>query len=63
MIPSCKELGCVQKMMGHSSLIMIRDKYFYYIPNRTHNDGSKFLTFPSNSSNQIRKILSNIKEL
>jgi len=30
-------------MMGHSSLKMITDKYFSYIPNMTHNDGSKFL--------------------
>jgi len=31
------------KMMGHSSLKMITDKYFSYIPNVTHMDGSKFL--------------------
>jgi len=30
-------------MMGHSSLKMITDKYFAYIPNMTHNDGSQFL--------------------
>jgi len=36
-------LGWVQKMMGHSSLKMITDKYFSYIPNITHQDGSKFL--------------------
>lgn len=29
--------------MGHSSLKMITDKYFSYIPNMTHQDGSKFL--------------------
>jgi hypothetical protein len=29
-------------MMGHSSLKMITDKYFSYIPNMTHHDGSKF---------------------
>ena len=43
MIPSCKDLGWVQKMMGHSSLKMITDKYFSYIPNMTHNDRSKVL--------------------
>ncbi|MGD9161120.1 MAG: hypothetical protein PVG39_22070 [Desulfobacteraceae bacterium] len=30
-------------MLGHSSLKMITDKYFSYIPNMTHQDGSKFL--------------------
>jgi hypothetical protein len=29
--------------MGHSSLKMITDKYFSYIPNTTPNDGGKFL--------------------
>jgi hypothetical protein len=30
-------------MMGHASLKMITDKYFSYIPNMMHQDGSKFL--------------------
>ena len=43
MMPSRKDLDWVQKMMGHSYLKMITDRYFSYIPNMTHNDGSKFL--------------------
>ena len=43
MVSSGENLGWIQKMMGHSSLKMITDKYFSYIPNMTHNDGSKFL--------------------
>jgi len=43
MISSGENLGWVQKMMGHSSLKMITDKYFSYIPNMTHHDGSKFM--------------------
>ena len=43
MVSSGENLGWIQKMMGHSSLKMITDKYFTYIPNMTHNDGSKFL--------------------
>jgi integrase len=43
MVSSGENLGWVMKMMGHSSLKMITDKYFSYIPNVTHNDGSKFL--------------------
>jgi integrase len=43
-ISSGENLGWVQKMMGHSSLKMITDKYFSYIPNMTHNDGSKLLS-------------------
>jgi integrase len=44
MTSSGKSFGCVQKMMGHASLKMITDEYFSYIPNMTHNDGSKFLS-------------------
>lgn len=43
MVSSGENLGWVQKMMGHSSLKMITDKYFSFIPNMTHQDGSKFL--------------------
>jgi len=42
-IETLENLGWVQKMMGHSSLKMITDKYFSYIPNMTHQDGSKFI--------------------
>jgi len=43
MISSGENVGWVQKMMGHSSLKMITDKYFSYIPNMTHHDGSNFM--------------------
>jgi integrase len=43
MVSTGENLGWIQKMMGHSSLKMITDKYFSYIPNMTHNDGSKFM--------------------
>ena len=43
MVSTGENLGWVMKMMGHSSLKMITDKYFSYIPNVTHMDGSKFL--------------------
>jgi len=43
MISAGENLGWVMKMMGHASLKMITDKYFSYIPNMTHQDGSKFL--------------------
>ena len=43
MISSGENLGWVQKMMGHTTLKMITDKYFSYIPNITHKDGTKFV--------------------
>jgi integrase len=43
MVSTGENLGWVMKMMGHSSLKMITDKYFSYIPNVNHMDGSKFL--------------------
>jgi len=48
MISSGENLGWVQKMMGHTSLKMITDKYFSYVPNMTHNDGSRFMEEYSN---------------
>jgi integrase len=43
MISAGENLGWVQRMLGYSSLSMITEKYFSYIPNMTHQDGSKFL--------------------
>lgn len=43
MISAGENLGWVQKMLGHSSLKMIVEKYYAYIPNMTHNDGSRFV--------------------
>ena len=43
MITSGENIGWVQKMMGHSSLKMIVEKYYSFIPNMTHNDGSLFV--------------------
>ncbi|MBN2032002.1 MAG: tyrosine-type recombinase/integrase [Deltaproteobacteria bacterium] len=50
MISSGENLGWVQKMIGHTTLKMIMDKYFSYVPNMTHNDGSKFMEEYSKTS-------------
>jgi len=34
--------GWVQKMMGHESLKMILERYYYYIKNYQQDDGSAF---------------------
>ena len=47
-----EDLGWVQKMTGHSSLKMITDKYFSYIPNMAHHDGSKFM---ANYEKRVKK--------
>jgi len=57
MISSGENLGWIQKMMGHSSLKMITDKYFTYIPNMTHNDGSKFLDEYNKKTGKFTPIL------
>ena len=59
MISSGENLGWVQKMMGHSSLKMITDKYFAYVPNMTHNDGSKFM---SEYENKFGKLTPNLPQ-
>lgn len=43
MITAGENLGWVQQMLGHSSLKMIVEKYYAYIPNMTHNDGARFV--------------------
>jgi integrase len=43
MISTGENIGWVQRMMGHASLKMIVEKYFAYVPNMTHNDGSAFV--------------------
>jgi integrase len=43
MVTAGENLGLVQKMMGHASLKMIVEKYYAFMPNMTHNDGSLFL--------------------
>jgi integrase len=43
MITTGENIGWVQRMMGHASLKMIVEKYFAYVPNMTHNDGSLFV--------------------
>jgi len=43
MITSGENIGWVQKMLGHASLKMIVEKYYAFIANMTHNDGSLFV--------------------
>jgi integrase len=43
MISAGENIGWVQRSMGHASLKMIMDKYFAYIPDMTHQDGSLFV--------------------
>ena len=43
MLSAGENVGWVQQMMGHTSLRMIQERYYRYIPNLTHLDGSAFL--------------------
>jgi integrase len=42
MLSSGENMGWVQRILGHTSLRMIQEHYFRYIPNLTHADGSAF---------------------
>jgi len=42
MLSAGENVGWVQRMMGHTSLRMIQERYYGYIPNLTHLDGSAF---------------------
>lgn len=49
MISAGEELGWVQHMLGHSSLQMIFQKYYIWIPRQTRSDGTAFERFVSQS--------------
>ena len=42
MLSAGENVGWVQRMMGHASLKMIQERYYQYIPNLTHKDGTAF---------------------
>ena len=42
MLSSGENMGWVQRMLGHTSLRMIQERYYRYIPNLTHSDGAAF---------------------
>ena len=44
MITAGEDIGWVQKMLGHSSLQMIFNHYYAWIPQKTRKDGSAFMT-------------------
>jgi hypothetical protein len=44
MLSEGENIGWVQNMLGHSSLQMIFTKYYAWIPKKTRNDGSAFMT-------------------
>jgi hypothetical protein len=56
MISAGENIGWVQKMMGHSSLKMITDRYFSYVPNMTHSDRSKFMEVYSTGEKNVAQM-------
>ena len=42
MLSAGENIGWVQRLMGHTSLRMIQERHYRYIPNLTHLDGSVF---------------------
>jgi len=45
MLSAGEDIGWVQNMMGHSSLQMIFQRYYAWIPNETRSDGKAFLRY------------------
>jgi len=43
MLSAGEDIGWVQNMLGHSSLQMIFQRYFAWIPKETRSDGKAFL--------------------
>jgi integrase len=42
MLSAGENMGWVQQMVGHASLKMIQERYYRFIPNLIHDDGSAF---------------------
>ncbi|WDP89040.1 MAG: site-specific integrase [Desulfobacter sp.] len=58
MITAGEDIGWVQKMLGHSSLQMIFNHYYAWIPQKTRKDGSAFMNSFIEKSDESNKIVS-----
>ena len=49
MLPAGEDVGWVQNMLGHSSLQMIFQRYYAWIPRQTRSDGQAFMRYVEGS--------------
>jgi len=52
MISAGEDVGWVQNMLGHSSLQMIFQRYYAWVPRQTRSDGQAFLRYAENEANE-----------
>ena len=57
MITAGEDIGWVQKMLGHSSLQMIFNHYYAWIPQKTRTDGSAFMNAVMKESEECNKVI------
>lgn len=52
MISSGEDVGWVQNMLGHSSLQMIFQRYYAWVPKPTRSDGQAFIRYAESSTQE-----------
>jgi len=53
MLSAGEEMGWVQNMLGHSSLQMIFQRYYAWIPKETRSDGQAFLRYTETAAEKV----------
>jgi integrase len=55
MLSAGEDVGWVQNMLGHSSLQMIFQRYYAWIPKHTRSDGQAFMRYVESSTSEVAK--------
>ncbi|RLB86112.1 MAG: hypothetical protein DRH26_17815 [Deltaproteobacteria bacterium] len=63
MITAGEDIGWVQNMLGHSSLQMLFNHYYAWIPRETRTDGSAFMTSVMKKSEDDNKEINLAKKI
>jgi hypothetical protein len=56
MISAGEDVGWVQNMLGHSSLQMIFQRYYAWMPKGTRSDGQAFIRYVENEGTEAPKM-------
>jgi len=63
MLSAGEDIGWVQKMLGHSSLQMIFNHYYAWVPQKTRTDGSAFMTSMMKKPEDDNKVINLAKKI
>lgn len=55
MLSAGEDIGWIQNMLGHSSLQMIFQRYYAWIPKKTRSDGQAFLRYAEGEAKESQE--------